>query len=120
MTNVQVEKLDVGFSVADAGYPSVSAMPSRLVLVFTDSRGKSVSVTFTGVPAYRWQESERALLPGEPFDGACEITQSSWLTEHLPGTTMYAGKGLRHLRFNFNAWGCLDVLCSGYSAQVDE
>jgi hypothetical protein len=111
-------KLSPGFSTADAGYPLLTSSPGHLQLQFTNSKGQPVSVLFEGVPAFRWQEGELPLEPGEPYDGAFELKGSAWLSQHAEGNTMHSGPGLRHLRFNFNAWGCLEVLCSSFTVRA--
>ena len=113
---MRAEKLHPGFSTADAGYPQVQAGAGLLIATFPNSSGQAITVRFDGVAAYRWQECMEGLAPGEPWDGTCELHESSWLAEHPPGSTMYAVEGLRHIRLNFNAWGRLDVLCKSFAS----
>jgi len=112
---MRLEKLHPGFIVADAEYPSVIGSSGQLLLKFNSSHGEAISVIFSGVPAYHWQEGESPVLSGEPWDGSCELFESEWLSQHAPGKTINSHAGLRHLRFNFNAWGQLEVLCSGFT-----
>ena len=53
---------------------------------------KNVVVDFEAVCAFRWQEGDRPLLDGEPYDGVCEIHRSEWVQQHLLSSTMHAGK----------------------------
>jgi hypothetical protein len=75
-----------------------------------------VRVDFSGVAAFSWQENNDSLLPGEPWDGPCELFGSPFLALHPDGLTPNSVAGLRHIRFNFNAWGRLDILCLAFSA----
>jgi len=115
---MQIHRLNPGFSTADAGYPSISSSPGKLNMAFNNSSSRLVLVEFSGVPAFRWQEGELPLAPGEPYDGSCELFGTEWLSQHTEGRTMNSGPQLRHLRFNFNAWGSLDVLCSSFSVRA--
>lgn len=114
-----IKKINAGFSIADTGYPSITTNAGSLTLSFNNSSGELVSVVFTGVAAYHWQESDTTLLPNEPWDSACELFDSPWLQQHPPGQTLYSVDGLRHLRFNFNAWGKFELLCLTFSQTHD-
>jgi hypothetical protein len=108
-----IRKLDPGFCTADAEYPELHAAAGRLRLSFKDWREQLVNVEFVDVCAFRWQEAE-TLLPNEPYDGACEVIASEWLQAHLNGGAVPPGSGHRHLRFNFNECGQLEVLCVSF------
>jgi hypothetical protein len=112
----RAEKFNPGFSTADTGYPEFASAPGYLLARFTSSDGRPLRVEFVGVAAFSWQESNARLLPGEPWDGSCELFESPLLAAHPPDATLHSSGPLRHLRFNFNAWGCLDVLCVDFSA----
>ncbi|MCU0864981.1 MAG: hypothetical protein MUC36_14420 [Planctomycetes bacterium] len=112
---MHVQELRLGFSTADTSYPSLVFAPARLSASFRSSSGEPVAVEFGGVAAFSWQEDQDDLLPGEPWDGPCEIFDSPLLAAHPPGKTMYSVAGLRHIRFHFNEWGRLDVLCTSFS-----
>jgi hypothetical protein len=79
------------------------------------SMGRIMSLEFLGVAAFSWQENNDSLLPGEPWDGICELYESPWLVEHSAGRTLHSVDGLRHIRLNFNEWGRLNVLCTTFS-----
>lgn len=111
-----MQKLDLGFSIADGSYPELSSTPGALVAEFRTSEGASASLSFSGVAAYAWQEGEVALETGEPWDGACELHASQLLSAHPPGATMHGGAEPRHLRLRFHPWGTLDVVCASYVA----
>ena len=111
-----MQKLDLGFPIADCTYPSINSDSGRLVASFTSSGVVVASLRFASVPAYAWQEAELPLAPGEPCDRACEIEQSLLLASNSLRSTMDSIGGLRHFRVRFQPWGSLDVLASGYTA----
>jgi len=105
-----VKTVDPGFSTADAEYPELHSTTGGLRVTFRDWREQLVSIEFIDVCAFRWQEAG-ALLPNEPYDGSCELFESEWLDAHVRGGAIPPGSAHRHLRFNFNACGQLEVLC---------
>ena len=113
---MRLERLQPGFSTADTSYPEFTATPGLLSVRFNSSAGQPLHVQFSGVAAFSWQENNDSLFPGEPWDGPCELFDSPLLAAHPTGFTLHATTGLRHIRFNFNAWGRLDVLCSEFAA----
>ena len=113
---MRLSKLHPGFSTADTSYPEISSSPGQLSASFSSYSGNAVRVEFSGVAAFSWQEGKEALLPGEPWDGPCELFDSPLLAVHSAGATLNSVAGLRHIRFNFNEWGQLDVLCIAFAA----
>ena len=111
-----MQKLDLGFSIADGGYPSLVASPGSLSVAYRTSTGEDASFTFSSVAAFSWQEGEVPLAGEEPWDGACELKQSHLLSAHPSGVTMNSSSLPRHLRFRFYPWGTLDVVCGSYVA----
>jgi hypothetical protein len=111
-----VQKLNLGFSIADGGHPSLTASPGALSVTFRTSTGADASFTFASVAAFAWQEGEVPLAAGEPWDGACELKQSPLLSAHQSGATLHGSSLPRHLRFRFHPWGTLDVVCGSYVA----
>ncbi|WP_425398200.1 hypothetical protein [Aeoliella sp.] len=111
--------LDPGFSTTDAELPELQYDGEVLVAKFRDWRERWVTVRFLGVYAFRWQGIE-ILLESEPYDGSCEIENSKWLAEHIRQSIVdNEGRDHHHYRFNFNAVGSLDVICSSYSVEVN-
>lgn len=110
-----MQKLKLGFSIADGGYPSFAASPGSLSVSYRTCTGADASFTFSGVAAFTWQEGEIPLDTDEPWDGACELKESSLLSAHPVGVTMHGGPLPRHFRFRFYPWGTLDVVCGSYS-----
>ena len=107
----------MSFSTADAEYPELTARRGTVVLGFTDWQERRIEVEFHEVCAYRWQEAEQ-LEPGEPYDGACEVIESAWLAEHRHQEAISVDSGHRHLRFNFNACGQLELLCVSFTLRT--
>ena len=83
-------------------------------MAFRTSTGADASFTFSSVAAFTWQEGEVPLVVDEPWDGACELTQSQLLLAHAGGATMNSSTVPRHLRLRFHPWGTLDVVCGSY------
>ncbi len=110
----RIELLNPGFSTADAEYPEVHAVAGTLRVRFKDWQERYVEVQFNEVCAFRWQEAE-SLFPDEPYDGSCEVVESGWAKQHALQLVAPPGVRLRHLRFNFNACGQLEVLCVSYA-----
>jgi hypothetical protein len=113
---MRVEALNPGFSTADAEYPAIQMNAGVLTVTFTDWREQLVQVEFRDVCAFSWQEAEQ-LLPDQPYDGACEVHGSDWLLTHVRTGAVSADSGHRHLRFNFNECGQLEVICVSYAAK---
>ncbi|MFZ5531626.1 MAG: hypothetical protein ACOY4U_11340 [Pseudomonadota bacterium] len=111
---LKVEPINPGFSTADAECPEFSLKAGALQMTFEDWTGSLISVEFQGVVAFSWQEDAQ-LLDGEPYDGACEIFGSDLVARHLAGFYIPKGHPARHLRFNFNACGQLEVVCESFA-----
>ena len=109
--------LQSGFSTADAEYPELHLAGGKLHLTFKDWREQRIRVVFHEVCAFRWQEAED-LLPDEPYDGACEVARSEWLTRHIEQLAVDQNSKHRHLRFNFNACGQLEVLGTSFTVET--
>ena len=115
---MRLELLRTSFSTADTSYPELSSGEGTLLVRFESASGESVCVEYREVAAFSWQENNGELLPGEPWDGACELFESSLLAAHPQGLTMHSLSKLRHLRFNFNECGRLEVLCSEFTQRA--
>ena len=111
-----MQMLDLGFSIADGGYPTLTTLPGSLSLAFRTASGALASFVFSDVAAFTWQEGEVPLGVNEPWDGACELMQSPLLSAHPGGATMHGSSLPRHFRFRFHPWGTLDVVCGNYVA----
>lgn len=111
---LRIRSFQPGFSTADAEYPEIHSIAGTLHLRFKDWQGRLVQVQFREVCAFRWQDAE-SLLPGEPYDGACEVLESEWIAQHVAQGCIAPEAPMRHLRFNFNACGQLEVLCVSHA-----
>jgi len=109
----KIEPLNPGFSTADTSYPKIRASAGTLHVTFNDWKEREVRVTFEEVCAFHWQEAE-SLLPNEPYDGSCEIIDSEWVSQHGERPLLSGQNSIRHLRFNFNNRGKLEVLCATF------
>jgi hypothetical protein len=111
---MHMNNLDIGVSIADTSYPTVSSRAGEVTLKFNSSMGKPICLEFSQVPAFRWQEGELPLVDGERWDGCCELFGTQLILSHPEGSTLNCGEVLRHLKFNFNAWGYFEILCSSF------
>ncbi len=111
----KVELINPGFSIADAEYPELQLIQGVLHLRFKDWKEQQVAVEFHEVFAFSWQEAEQSLLDDEPYDGVCEIHESELKARHESVGSIPHGQPSRHLRFNFNACGQLEVLCASFT-----
>ena len=103
------------FSTADGVVTSLEyCNEGTLRLRFVDWQERAVSVLFGDVVAFKWQEAEE-LKSEEPFDGSYEIVDSPWIAMHANQGFLDDGIRYRHLRFNFNSCGSLELICSGFS-----
>jgi hypothetical protein len=105
--------IDTEFSIADADYLCFTLHNGILRISFVDWQERLVNVVFDDVMAVKWQEAE-ILREGEPFDGTCHIENSRWLREHIQQCGVNADHAYKHFKFNFNACGLLEVLCTGF------
>ena len=102
------ERLDPGFSTADADYPSMSYDGGELQLRFLDWREQPILVTFRDVSRFEWSDEPDDYFDGEPHDGTCIVRKSGWIPR-------IAGDACQHYRLNFNAGGGrLDVACVSF------
>jgi hypothetical protein len=113
----RIVAVEPGFAVADAAYPELHAKKGVLLATFQDWRGREVKVRFEEVIAFHWQEAE-SLLHEEAYDGSCELLESEWTADHQRQGLITEGTKVRHLRFNFNACGKLEVLCGRFSVEA--
>jgi hypothetical protein len=113
----ECQPFDPGFSTADAEYPMLELRDGVLTIAFVDWQEERICVKFDDVMAVKWQETG-ALLQNEPFDGACVVEDSTWLEQHLVDSRIGVPHSYRHLKFNFNACGSLEVLCAGFRQEI--
>jgi hypothetical protein len=108
--------METKFSTADGVVRGLEyGIDRTLRLQFVDWQELLVSVLFEDVIAFKWQEAEE-LQPDEPFDGAYEILDSPWIGMHSNQGMLDDAIRYRHLKFNFNSCGSLELICSGFSS----
>jgi hypothetical protein len=102
--------VDLGVSIADAEDVRFAYDGDALLLTFTDWRKRRLRVAFR----------ERSRCGGsvprtsggdEAYDGPNVVADSPWLDRHRRQSE--ATSAHRHLKLNFNAAGCLEVICTG-------
>jgi hypothetical protein len=106
---MEAKPINLGFVIADAEDVRLAYDGQRLVASFTDWQEQPCRVTFHETVAFRWQRAEH-VGPGEAFDAANVIDGSPWLDDHRRQAE--ATDEHRHLKLNFNAAGCLEVICT--------
>lgn len=103
--------IDLGIQVADGEKLQLAFVGDVLTGSFRDWREIVRSFRCSGVIAFRWQpiEFDRA---GERPDSTYEIVDSEWVRQHDEQGTIDSAQPARHFRLNFNAIGCLEVICA--------
>lgn len=104
------EPIDLGFSTADAEYPSLTFSRGVLTLAFIDWREDDVRVSFRDVCRFEWLDEvpDGDQIAGERWDGTSMIHDSDWIPAVAPNTC-------KHYRLNFNdCGGRLDVACESF------
>lgn len=105
--------IQTSFSTADADYPEMQQTDDVLTASFTDWKGQERTIVFTGVAAFKWQ-TILSLIDNEQYDGCNEIQESSWLKAHVEQGAITKEENTKHWRFNFNAYGQLEVLAVSF------
>ena len=105
---MRAEPVSLGFVIADGERVELAYDGEDLRLRFVDWTGDQLAVSFRATVAFRWQRAEN-VGPDERFDAAHLMRESEWLAEHL--RQKEATPDHRHLKLNFNAAGCLEVIC---------
>jgi len=110
MTEI-ARRLEPGFSVADAEYPSFDLQDGVHSLRFRDWRERNVHVRFSNAVGVKWQELD-STGPEDRDDEVYEKENSAWHEAYLRSEARTTNDALRHYRLCFNALGVLDVLAS--------
>jgi hypothetical protein len=108
LSAMRAEPVSLGFVIADGERVELAYDGDDLRLRFLDWREDQVAVSFRSTIAFRWQGAEE-VAPDERFDAAHVIHESEWLAENVRQNE--ATPAHRHLKLNFNAAGCLEVIC---------
>jgi hypothetical protein len=110
------QRLDPGFSTADASYQSLQLQDSRLTVAFDDWQKRPVVVVFENAIAVRWEEGDSLL--GDHRDDECYLVEESpWLETQRPELGQNDKQGFQHFRLCFNSFGILDVIATRISPQ---
>lgn len=110
-------KIDPGFSTADAEYPEIKQEDGDLTLRFKDWQENTVEVFFGEAIAFKWQMAE-SLLANERDDCSYEIEESEWLELHRKQGEFGPSEDFKHYKFNFNAIGQFEVLALCYTVKT--
>lgn len=108
-----VEVVDLGFSVADAENIKFQFDGEHLILEFVDWQEQLVSVKFENTIGYRYQLAEYQLSDLERFDSTHIVNDSEWINIHFEQGEAWSSQQWYHYKFNFNAGGIIEVLCTG-------
>lgn len=106
--------VDLGFSVADAEDVSIDYKNDSVILSFNDWKEIPYSITFSGVSGFKWQEAEYMIDPeNERFDETHKILNSNWIKQHQDQNELVSKAKPIHYKFNFNADGVFEIICTG-------
>ena len=109
------KRLD-SISTADAGAPEVTFQRGELTLRFVDWREQRISLQFTDVVAFRW-EDEMPLPAGVRDDSSYEVEGSPLVAELGTNGALTSGTAYRHFMFCFNEiGGVLQVVAADMAA----
>jgi hypothetical protein len=110
MKSETAEEIDLGLQVADGEQLKLSYESDSLACSFLDWREQKTEFRCLGVLSFRWQPLEYH-LPDERPDCTYEILNSRWIAAHHEQGQIGSRQAVRHFRLNFNAIGCLEVIC---------
>jgi hypothetical protein len=111
MSSSKAVEIDLGIHVADGEDLKLSYAGDDLVGSFRDWREVLSVFRCVGVIAFRWQPIEYFLEEERP-DSTYEIMGSEWVRQHEEQGAIGSAQVARHFKLNFNAIGCLEVLCA--------
>jgi hypothetical protein len=103
-------------STADAETPELAFHRGELTLRFVDWREQRISLRFTDVIAFRW-EDEMPLPAGVRDDASYEVEASQLVAELAANGALMSGTAYRHFMFCFNeVGGVLQVVAADMTA----
>jgi hypothetical protein len=103
-------------STADAGAPELTFQRGELTLQFVDWREQRISLRFTDVVAFRWEE-QMPLPEGVRDDASYEVEASPLVADLRANGALMSGTTYRHFMFCFNGIGSvLQVVAGGMTA----
>jgi len=104
-------QVDLGIQVADGENLKLSFNDTQLLVSFDDWKENQTSFRCSDVLSFRWQPIEYFHQDERP-DSTYEIINSEWIKAHDDQGMIGSAAIVRHFKLNFNAIGCLEVLCS--------
>jgi hypothetical protein len=103
-------------STADASAPEVTFQRGDLTLRFVDWRAQRISLRFTDVIAFRWDD-EMPPPAGVRDDESYEVDGSPLVSQLAATGVLMSGTAYRHFMFCFNeAGGVLQVVAENMAA----
>ncbi len=111
MNPAKAVQVDLGIQVADGEDLKLSYVRDALVGSFKDWREVVTTFRCSGVIAFRWQPVEYFREEERP-DSTYEILGSEWVRQHEEQGMIGSAQVARHFKLNFNALGCLEVICA--------
>ena len=110
-TNTEIpQEIGLGLQIADGEDIKLSYERDLLECSFLDWREQRTVFVCIGTIAFRWQPID-CCLPQERPDSTYEILNSKWIAAHCEQGQIGDRQVARHFRLNFNAVGCLEVIC---------
>ena len=113
------QKIDPGFSTADAEYPEIKQVDGDLTLYFKDWKERLIEVFFGDTIAFKWQMAE-SFLEEERNDSSYKIENSDWLRLHVKQGIIGSNEGYNHYKFNFNDIGQFEVIALCYTVKIQK
>lgn len=110
-----IQIIDLGFSVADAEDIAFKFDGADLVLEFSDWQEKHIVIKCENTLGFKFQNAEYELSESERFDSCHIVHSSEWVKEHIKQGEAREEENWLHYKFNFNAAGVVEVLCSKLS-----
>jgi len=118
MNPAKAVEVDLGIQVADGEDLKLSYVGRDLVGSFNDWREVETTFRCSGVVAFRWQPIEYFLAAERP-DSTYEIVGSEWVRQHEEQGMIGSAQAVRHFKLNFNAIGCLEVICAEVKKELN-
>jgi hypothetical protein len=111
--------VDLGIQVADGENLKLSFDDRQLLVSFDDWKENKTSFRCSNVLSFRWQPIEYFHKDERP-DSTYEIINSEWIKAHDDQGMIGSAQIVRHFKLNFNAIGCLEVLCSEIKTEPNQ
>ena len=116
MNTPEAVPLDLGIQVADGEKLKLAFDGRDILASFQDWREIETCFRCSEVISFRWQPIEY-FHAGERPDSTYEIMHSAWVQQHEDQSMIGSAQVARHFKLNFNAIGCLEIICSKIRAE---